>query len=262
MNLFDRLDKKVSERREKEAGFVSFKQICLYMKSVRPSASWQDLADSFVTTLLALQEPPKLYRLENGLMLDVSIVNASLEIERDSKPRSFEEMGRFIGASAQTLMRKLNEESINDPKLALYGYQKTDLKNAFGTDFTDTADIATSVTDHEVTLIAEIELLRSENARLQKALSDPHPNAERFAANREQILLAALYVLYNEPEVWKQKTKEALTSIVPSPTRISKELENLGHHLWSNGSPPLSMDQTVRLLSRAIKNPPKNSNPL
>ncbi|BCQ36646.1 hypothetical protein ERHA54_42470 [Erwinia rhapontici] len=28
-SLFDRLDKKVSERRDKEAGFVSLKQICL-----------------------------------------------------------------------------------------------------------------------------------------------------------------------------------------------------------------------------------------
>ncbi|MBP2168346.1 hypothetical protein J2125_001538 [Erwinia toletana] len=245
MNLFDRFDKKVSERRDKEAGFVSLNQICLYMKSVRPSASWQDLADSFVTTLLALQAPPKLYRLENGAMLDVSIVNASLERERDSKPRSFEEMGRFMGTSAQTLMRKLNEESINDPKLALYGYQKADLKSAFDTDFTDTADIPTLVTGHEATLIAEIELLKSENARLQKALRDPHPNAERHATNREQILLAALYLLYNEPELWKKKTKEALTSIVPTPTMLSKELENLGHHLWSSGSSPLSESPRV-----------------
>jgi len=262
MNLFDRIDKKISERRDKEAEFVSLKQICLYMKSVKPSASWQDVADSFVTTLLALQVAPKLYRLENGLMLDVSILNASLERERDSKPRSFEELGRFIGTSAQSLMSKLNDESINDPKLELYGYQKADLKSAFDTDFKNAGTMAPSWTDREATLMAEINQLCSENARLKKELSEPHPNAEKFATNREQILLAALYVLYNEPHEWKHKTKNDLKALLPLPSKIAKELEDQGFHLWKNGSPPLSMEQVVRLLSRATKKPPKNNDSL
>ncbi len=257
MNLSERISRLVSTEQKSRETFVSLKQICLFLKKQHPDAGWNEIARAFCQELNSLATELSFYSFSHGILTDVALDNALIRNEKNSRPRSFEEMGQFIEISAQGLLSDFDNRGINRPEFEKYGFKKADLVNHFGSDFTEQTPHQENPPAQQE-LFDEIAVLKAEIAHLKKISAKPHPNAERHSSKREQVLRAALYLLYGGATLWQKKRKTgAEQPELPNATRLAALIEKQGIALWETGAPPLTHDSVVRLIAEAIKLPPK-----
>lgn len=188
MNLLSKIEKNTSERLQKVDNFVSLKQICLFLKKYQPDASWYDIRIVLSQELNSLSPELKLYSFSNGLMIDIAGINFQMALEGDRKPRTFEELGKYMEISAQSLLSNLDDTRVNGTELDNYGFKKSDLVERMKCDFTELVEHQEKPPAEIQALKDEIQSLKAEVAQLKKANLIPHKNAEFHATKREQIL--------------------------------------------------------------------------
>jgi hypothetical protein len=95
-----------------------------------------------------------------------------------------------------------------------------------------------------------VQLVRALSSRL--ATKGPHGNRKRFASPREEILGAALSVIYN----WPEQCQDSSGKLVG--TKIAKLIELKFLSYWpTKNEPPLSREKMERNINEWIHKPLK-----
>ncbi|SFN99622.1 hypothetical protein [Xenorhabdus japonica] len=214
-------------------------------------------------TLWNGEEPPLTY-IELAYETDVTLIEEQIRYnykQKDLEHRAIEINGLF--ALSNELFRfsenKLlkgdifNEAVLTLPKSDNYKiYDLTARAEEEGIDYKPTAisGIKYPVSIDKM-LITKTELQRFINGNMEhertekEIIKTPHGNGERFAAKREAILMAAMYIQKKYPDRCNTYTEWA------------KQIDLAALEFWpQEGKPPLEIESIERLLSK-VYNPSK-----
>ena len=259
LGLYDRINSQIEKSQNIHSRFISLRDIYIYLKNHRPEASSQDILQAFDAEYRTLDQKPELYTWDGNSMNSVGAY-----VQFGSKPTSFEDLGKNLPITLGRVIAQIKDDPINHQSAKSYGFDKCELNVAMDTDF---PEAPCELRDYE----AEIAELRAENERLSARKKEHHPNAEKYAAVREDVLSAMIAVLFH-PDVYideKQlqrvkfpgltisKLVEIVEAALPEQRQLVSIVNKKSPLFWSDdGEPPLEDSIMLKHLSKAVNRIP------
>lgn len=257
MGLLDRIQEKAAESARRQQGFISLKNILVYLKNMNPHGSYSCIAESLEAEYLNLVEKPRLYSLTNGNLKLVELNESALELTTTKNVR-WEHIGQNMYDTLHQALQMAKKEQIDAEVLEEYGFLNEEISTAFRIQFP--ASQCTEI-DYRKALAEKDARIRELEGKLKQ--QEPHKNAERHATKREDVLSAEISLL-NHPEFyviqgdmnkseWKKLCK-LIQDHLPGARALTDLLTSKCGLFWpSVDSPPLGDDAIYRLNLTAIK---------
>ncbi|WP_316677941.1 hypothetical protein [uncultured Tolumonas sp.] len=255
MGLYDRINDQIEKSQNASSQFISLRNIYIYLKNHHAEASSESLLSSLDAEYQSLEVKPQFYELNGGRLMQI---NQHFQIP--AKASSFEALGKSFPITLSRIISDIKNDPLEHQSAKKYGFIRDEINKALGIDF---PEMPCELRDYE----AELSELRAENEKLKASKKKPHPNSERNAVDREDVLSALISILY-EPEFYisEQQLKRAkipdltirklikiLNSVLPNQTQLVKILNEKSRLFWPIDNEPPIGDETIKVhLSESI----------
>ncbi|WP_034460812.1 hypothetical protein [Buttiauxella noackiae] len=257
MGLLDRIQKQAAESASIQQGFISLKNILIYLKNMNPQVGFKSLAESLEAEYLDLVEKPRLHFFADGHLKLVELNDSTLELNTTKNVRC-EPVGQGMYNTLHHVLQMVEKDSLNAEELEEYGFLNFEISTAFGiqfpTDQCNEIDYLKALAEKDARIYELEEILKQ---------LEPHKNAERHATKREDVLSAEISLL-NHPEFyvrqgdmtkneWKKRCK-LIQDHLPGARALADLLSSKCGLFWPGfDNPPLGDDAVYRLNLTAIK---------
>ena len=259
MGLYDRINSQIEKSQNIHSRFISLRDIYVHLKNHKPEASSQDILQAFDAEYRTLDQKPEFYTWSGNSMNPVGAY-----AQFGSKPTSFEDLGKNLPVTLARVIAQIKDDPINHQSAKVYGFDRDEINLAISTDFPRTPS---ELRDYK----AELAELRAENDVLRASKKKPHPNAEKYAVFREDVLSAMISVVFhpelyigeqqvqraNLPSLTVPKLIEIVEAALPNQRQLVNIVNEKSPLFWSgDGEPPLEDTIMLKHLSKAINRIP------
>lgn len=267
MGLYEAINQMMREADDKQLQFISLEDIYVHLQNELPQKTSRAILDGFRLAFEGLEDKPSFYRLSRGRLSKVDVAARAIP----PKLSSFEEIGKYIPITLSQVIEQIKNDPLLHQSSKEFGFIRDELNLALGTDFPDSSP---ELRDYEAELTqlrAEYEVLKAEITMLRARKEKPHPNAEKYALVREDVLSAMIAVLFH-PEVYideKQvqrvklpgltisKLVEIVKAALPEQRQLASIVDAKSPLFWSeDGQPPLEESMMIKHLSKAVNRIP------
>lgn len=257
MGLLDRIQDKAAESARLQQGFISLKNILVYLKNMKPQASYSAIAESLEAEYLSLTEKPRLYSFTNGDLKLVELNDSALELTTTKNVR-WEPIDQNMYDTLHQVLNRVEDDRLDAEELEEYGFLNEEISAVFSIQF---PAVQCTEIDYHKALAEKDARIHELEEKLKQQI--PHKNADRHATKREDVLSAEISLL-NHPEFyviqgdmnkseWKKLCK-LIQDHLPGARALTDLLTSKCGLFWPDvDSPPLGDDAIYRLNLTAIK---------
>jgi len=255
LGLYDRINQQIEKSQNTSSQFISLRDIYIHLKNHHPKASNETLLLSLDAECQRLEMKPKFYALNGECLMQID-----QHFQFQSKSSSFEELGKSLPVTLSRVISEIKNDPLEHQSAKKYGFIRNELNQALGMDFPEMpcelrdyeAELAELRAQYEAlrekhdTLSKENEIFKSEYEALRVAKKKPHPNAEKYAVVREDVLTAMIWVLFqpkhyinekqvkraNLPDLTVAKLIEIVQGALPGQQQLVDLVNDLSPLFW------------------------------